>query len=61
MGLTLATEHRGIMWTSVKRIVRNWKKVTLQENVLKTEDFSNVVSGSQYKLDLAFDNVKPKD
>ena len=59
--MTLATEHRGIMWTSVNRIVRNWKKVTLQENVLKTEDFSNVVSGSQYKLDLAFDNVKPKD
>ena len=59
--MTLATEHRGIMWTSVNRIVRNWKKVTLQENVLKTEDFSNVVSGSQYKLDLAFDNVKPND
>ena len=59
--MTLATEHRGIMWTSVNRIVRNWKKVTLQENVLKTEDFSNVVSGSQYKLDLAFDKVKPKD
>ena len=61
MGSTLATEHRGITSTSVNRIVRNWKKVTLQENVLKTEDFSNVVSGSQYKLDLAFDNVKPKD